>query len=303
LRADPGEAWIRTYARWLFVGLIPAALMLLVAFWKRIVPYGLTEPRVLGIALGLWLLGIAVLFTLRRGTGIRIVPITLAAVLLLTLYGPLSLTSFSVRSQAARLQRMLQPDVANAREASAALRFLIDHRAGEAIAGAIRRELPPLSWSTLSRYSTERDSLGRTLMALAGAEYVPEYLHQPDGWFHVASSGVIEVAGYTWAVPVTSNDAAVHVLDGDTVTVLRRSDGEGMVRVRVGADTLGFDLAPVAARYADSMPLRTGTLTEPIVVEETFGRGGRLALSNLSGRQEGDSLSVSHWMGTLLLGK
>ena len=39
--------------------------MLLVAFWKRILPYGLTEPRLLGVVLGLWLLGIALL-TWRR---------------------------------------------------------------------------------------------------------------------------------------------------------------------------------------------------------------------------------------------
>ena len=43
LRGDPAEGWIRSYGRWLFVGLVPAALMLLVAFCKRIVPYGLTE--------------------------------------------------------------------------------------------------------------------------------------------------------------------------------------------------------------------------------------------------------------------
>ncbi len=303
LRADPGEAWIRTYARWLFVGLIPAALMLLVAFWKRIGPYGLTEARVLGLVLGLWLLAIAVLFTLRRGTGIRTIPVTLAAVLLLTLYGPISLTSFSVRSQAARLERMLRPEAVNAREASAALRFLIDHRTGEAIAGAIGRELPPLNWRAMSRYGTERDSLGRRLMALAGAEYVPEYLHRTDGWFHVASSGAFGVSGYAWAVPVTSNDPAVHVLDGDSVAVLRQAEGDPMVRVRVGRDTLAFDLGPVVRRYADSVPLMTGTLTDRILIREASGRHGTLALSNLSGRYQGDSLSTSHWMGTLLLGQ
>ena len=78
LRADPAEGWIRTYARWLFIGLVPAALMLLVAFWKRILPYGLTEPRALGLVLGLWLLGIALLFTFRGGASIRTIPITLA---------------------------------------------------------------------------------------------------------------------------------------------------------------------------------------------------------------------------------
>ena len=178
LRTDPAEAWIRTYSRWLFVGLIPAALMLLVAFWKRILPYGLTEPRLLGVVLGLWLLGIAVLFTVRSATSIRIIPVTLAAVLLLMLYGPLSLTRLSVNSQGRRLARMLQPSTpaqVQAREGSAALRFLMDHNAGEEIATAIGREVPPVDWAAVPRYGTERDSLARMVMELAGARYVPEY--------------------------------------------------------------------------------------------------------------------------------
>ena len=111
------------------------------------------------------------------------------------------------------------------------------------------------------------------------------------------------MTGYAWAVPVASGDVAVHVLDGDTVTVLRQSGSDPVVRVRVGADTLAFELMSVAERYADSMPLRTGTLAEPILVEEASGRHGTLALTNLSGRHEGDSLSTSHWVGTLLLGE
>ena len=155
LRGDPAEGWIRSYGRWLFVGLVPAALMLLVAFWKRIAPYGLTEPRTLGLVLGLWLLAIALLFTVRSAASIRLIPITLATLLLLTLYGPLSLSRVSVSSQGRRLARLLQAGAAggaNAREASAALRFLLDHRAGGEIAARIGRPLPPIDWDSLPRY-------------------------------------------------------------------------------------------------------------------------------------------------------
>ena len=307
LRWDPAEAWIRTYARWLFVGLIPAALMLLLAFWKRILPYGLTEPRVMGLVLGLWLLGIAVLFTLRGGASIRTIPVTLAVVLLLTLYGPLGVTRISVNSQARRMAKMLEPSPApavSAREVSAALRFLIDHNAGAAIGRAIGRPLPPVDWAAVPRYGTERDSLARLLMELAGADYVPEYAHQPEGWFHIAgSSGAIRVTGYAWAVPVMSNDIAPQVLEGDTVAVIGGNAGNGVARVRVGRDTLAFPLRPVADRYADSVPLRTGVVGSPILVTEASGlRGSTLVLMNLNGRVEGDTLSQVHWNGTLLLG-
>jgi hypothetical protein len=45
LRDREGEGWIRTFSRWLFIGLMPAAVMFLLALWKRIDPYGLTELR------------------------------------------------------------------------------------------------------------------------------------------------------------------------------------------------------------------------------------------------------------------
>ncbi len=106
LRDDPAEPWIRTYTRWLFVGLIPAAIVLLVAFWKRVLPYGLTEMRLLGVLLGIWLLAIAVSYTLRQDAGIKRIPVTLAALLLLTLYGPLSVTRISVASQGRRLRQL-----------------------------------------------------------------------------------------------------------------------------------------------------------------------------------------------------
>jgi hypothetical protein len=306
LRSDPGEAWIRTYARWLFIGLIPAALMLLTAFVKRILPYGLTEPRVLGVVLGLWLLGVAVLFTVRSGASIRTIPVSLAAVLLLTLYGPLSLTRVSVNSQARRLERMLQrsaPSAVRAREASAALRFLIDHNAGDAIAKAIRREIPPIDWAAVPRHGSERDSLARLVMELAGADYVPEYAHQPEGWFHLSSGGAVRVTGYAWAVPVTANDVAVHVLDGDSVAVVTQGLAAGAAWVRLGRDTLVFDLGAVAERYADSVSVRTGSVTERIVVEEASGRRAALVVTSLSGQRQGDSLATVYWHGTLLVGE
>lgn len=315
LESDAGEGWIRTYARWLFIGLIPAAVMLLVAFWKRIVPYGLTEPRVLGLVLGLWLLGIAVLFTIRRGTGIRIIPVTLAALLLLTLFGPLSLTELSIGSQSRRLGRMLESvasggakgeadAAANLREASAALRFLMDHGAAEEIAQAIGRELPPIDWKSAPRYGDQRDSLGRSIMELAGARYVPEYMYQSHGWFHLASHQPAAVAGYSWILPASSHDSQVRTLGDDSVMVVPQPDSSGVARIKVGPDTITFDLTPLARRFADSVPDRGGMLGAPLVIESRSGqRRSALVLNNLSGERAGDSLTVRNWGGSLLLGE
>jgi hypothetical protein len=305
LRGDPAEGWIRSYGRWLFVGLVPAALMLLVAFCKRIAPYGLTEPRTLGLVLGLWLLAIALLFVLRSAASIRLIPVTLATLLLLTLYGPLSLSRVSISSQGRRLAKLLQAGATggvNAREASAALRFLLDHRAGGEIAARIGRPLPPIDWDSMPRYGGKRDSVAQQVMALAGATYVAEYRGGGSGgWFNINSDHRVplRVTGFEWLVPLASGDTAVRVIDADSVSLV--SPGvNGIERIRVGSDTIQVDLRPLARRYADSMPT-TAIPADRLTIETAGGRGARVAVTTLHGNLTGDSLRIDYWTGWVMV--
>jgi hypothetical protein len=306
LRADPEEGWIRTYARWLFVGLIPAAVMLLVAFVKRVVPYGLTEPRVLGIVLGLWLLGIALAYTLRPRTGIRLIPVTLAAVMLLTLYGPFGLTGVSLRSQRNRLAANLADRAGGreaAREASGALRFLVEHRATREIAQATGRE-PAVDWKLMQRW--QADSVAREIMVGLGATYVPEY--QPweqDGGFFLAaeSPAARNVAGFAWLVPLNMHDTIVRVPGLDSLRTSFDSS-TGTVRVRMGRDTFAFDLRPLAAGVlTDTTGYRSAVPAERLSVDAARGARARLVLDRLNGVRTGDSARVTGWGGSLLVGE
>ena len=202
LRDDPAEPWIRTYSRGLFVGLIPAAAMLLVAFWKRIIPYGLTELRLLGMLLGLWLLVIAVWYTVRQRDGIRLIPLTLAILLLGTVYGPLSVTRISLASQGSRLKALMaeaRSGRSNDREASAALRFLLDHAAQAQIAAAIPGKLPATNWTRVPEHRNERDSTASLIMAGAGMRYLPEHSFSRSGsvYFSARRDSAVPIEGFS----------------------------------------------------------------------------------------------------------
>jgi hypothetical protein len=308
LRTDPGETWIRTYTRWLFVGLIPSAIMLLVALWKRIEPYGLTEPRMLALLLGAWLLGIAIAFTLRPEQGIRRIPASLAVLLLLTLYGPVSVTGVSVGSQRNRVRDNLRTAATSdsaAAEASAALRYLMEHRAESAIAAAVGAELPPIDWETERRRGSPRDSLGTRIMALAGARYVPEYAApSADGSFnvHTEQSSPMVVTGFDWMMTVHSGETRVRTAGGEPVEV-RYDIATGIALIQVGPDTVRFELRPVLDRVVDSIPTERTMRSELLQVEPASGaRRARLMLQNAGGTRSGDSLVIRHWSGTLLIG-
>lgn len=303
LRASTGEGWIRIYARTLFIGLIPAALMLLAAFWKRIEPYGLTEPRSLGLLLGFWLLGIAVLFATRPSTSIKTIPVALALVLALTLYGPFSVSNLSIGSQGRRLARMINLGSTGdgPKEASAALRFLIDHHAGAEIAGRLGQPLPAIAWDSLSRRGPDRDSLATHLLALAGVVYAPEGSRPNAGNdFSIGkgSEAPVAITGFDWLTDVSSGDSSRRLMGADSVQVLA-SAGKGLdVRIRAGLDTLHFDLGPLALRYRDSASVGA---SGGFVVPATGTGRATLLLHQLNGTGRADSLRLRFWSGKLLL--
>jgi hypothetical protein len=314
LRDDAGEAWIRTYTRWLFVGLIPAAIVLLVAFWKRVLPYGLTEPRLLGVLLGLWLLAIAVSYTLRQEAGIRRIPVTLAALLLLTLYGPLSVTSVSVASQGRRLARLVatRPGEQTAqgqrdgREASAALRFLLDHGARGRIAAAIPGELPRVGWDLVPEDRDLRERAATQILAVAGMSYVSEHSSRREGYIHLwaRQDSVMPISGYDWMLRISKADKTPIAVGPDTVS-LEFDSRAAVLLVQVATDSLMFDLARLARAAADDPGApRNNVAPERLRLEATGRtRKAMLALEYLNGKRAGYSVEVEGWQGRLFLGR
>ncbi len=94
------------FARWFFPVVLPLAVLLLLSVWRRIAEYGVTESRYFGVVAALWLAALGACFTARRA-GIKAIPASLAAVALLSSFGPWGAAAVSQRSQAARLERLL----------------------------------------------------------------------------------------------------------------------------------------------------------------------------------------------------
>jgi hypothetical protein len=309
LRDREGEGWIRTFSRWLFIGLIPAAVMFLLALWKRIDPYGLTEMRVLGFLLGLWLLGIALVFTVRRNTGIHLIPISLAILLLATLYGPTSATNLSVASQSRRIRRLLAPGADSAVstsaqvEVSSALEFLLEHNARNAIQDALGEKVPGLaSLPTVDRMN--RDSIAGAILDSLDLEYSPTYHNQAAGYFTYSTGDLppLEIRGYDYTFPLTPRDTAPVVLDGDTLAV-RLDSAAAVVRVlRHGEPVLAFDLDTVVDSLKAPEDRSLAPARRMRIVAEGNGLRGMLQITWLNGRRTNNGIRVTDVNGTVFLG-
>jgi hypothetical protein len=108
IRLDEGNKWIRTYARWFYLLLIPLLILFALAVWQRVNQYGITESRYILIVLCVWLTGITVYFLSSRIQNIRYIPLTLCLMALLAVAGPQSATSVSKRSQLKRLVQFFE---------------------------------------------------------------------------------------------------------------------------------------------------------------------------------------------------
>ena len=68
---------------------VPAlTIMLFIAVGKRLAQYDVSEKRYLVVILGLWLLGICLYFARRSSRNIKLIPMSLAALALITSCGP-----------------------------------------------------------------------------------------------------------------------------------------------------------------------------------------------------------------------
>ncbi|QHL87172.1 DUF4153 domain-containing protein [Nibribacter ruber] len=107
VRETEGNRWIRTFAKWFYRALFPLLILLLLAIWRRVRDYGITEKRYIVLALALWLLAVAVYFLWSRQKNIKFIPMTLGAIAFLAAFGPWGAFSVSQRSQTSRLETIM----------------------------------------------------------------------------------------------------------------------------------------------------------------------------------------------------
>ncbi len=107
IRERAESAWMATYSKFFFWALFPLIGLLAVAIGTRIADYGITERRYLVVVASAWLFGIALYYSIKGSRDIRLIPVSLCLVSLLSAMGPWGAVAVSWRSQTARLRELL----------------------------------------------------------------------------------------------------------------------------------------------------------------------------------------------------
>jgi hypothetical protein len=108
MKNKEGNSWIKLFSRFFYIMLVPLIALLLLAVWKRVGPYGITESRYILIIIALWLTCITAYFLFSKKDNIKVIPISLAIITMLAVYGPQSAISISEYSQLSRLKNIFK---------------------------------------------------------------------------------------------------------------------------------------------------------------------------------------------------
>ncbi|MEE9207095.1 MAG: DUF4153 domain-containing protein [Gemmatimonadota bacterium] len=277
VRDDPENRWIGTYARGFWLAMIPAIIMLLLAIWKRIDQYGITEPRYILVILALWLAAMAVLFIVRRDQGILIIPASLCFLTLATVAGPWSAYGVSLRDQTDRLADLfgrnnmlvdgrIQAPVdtvgfEDRKEIGAVLSYLGQTHGMRSVLGWYGESFPEsdsVSMEPVRKWQA-RNQAGRMMRGL-GLRYVEEYVQAGGDEFFNYYVGyqeypaAVAISDYDYALPWRWGGSATgrFELGPDTLEIALDSTGLALRIQVVGGPAVSLDLAELLAELQPS---------------------------------------------------
>jgi hypothetical protein len=267
--------------------------MLLLAIWKRIQQYAVTEPRYFLVILSLWLAGISLFYAFSRSRNIKVIPATLAILAVVTFAGPWSAYAVSRRSQTARLENLLERNgmlveggvrtppsevsFDDRREISAVLRYLAENHGTASIESWFPEgrlaEVDTIaggSEPTERRHADERAAL---ITAELGLDYVGSWTPGEGGGFNFSvdwDGPPLRISGYDFVVRDRSTLGDTVRVEGLPVAFAYDEEVLAVVMLRDGEEVLSLSLTQLIERaldYARSRPPNTRIPAELLTVE------------------------------------
>ncbi|MGH7505069.1 MAG: DUF4153 domain-containing protein, partial [Longimicrobiales bacterium] len=258
----------------------PSIAMLLMAVGLRLDQYGVTEPRYFLLLLSLWLAGIALYYGITGSRNIRVIPASLCFFALLTFAGPWSAYAVSRRSQANRLEGILEGNgmldgealhqapaglsYEDSKEISATVRYLIRTH-GPASLAVVHASLADTTHAP-TQPGTERgytdDLAAEAVVERLGADYVSQYeareLATQSFFIAGDEAATLDIAGFDLLSRADLATSPRIAVGADTIRIQRRPSGEFEVRFRgavIGSlpvDSLVRALRPDSRRRPDA---------------------------------------------------
>lgn len=295
--------WIAAYSKFYYVLILPLLGMLFVAIGKRVSEYGVTEQRYFLIVLGALLSGLALYFIFSKAKNIKVIPISLFALAVVTMWGPWSAYSVSLRAQRARAQVILDKYKLLTKDADKKgvepeeiknLSSILDYLVQSHGFASVKDWFPDSL--------REPRMTAKPLMEHLGLEYLNRFGNRVESYSSFIGSPngkPMDIAGYSHAMSLHLNksESAVYFdLKGRHLSVALERHAMKVVVSEKGQELISMDLANVVKDLKGKQP------EAPFLVVEGQGAGlqVRLMITAMSNYREGQEWTMEYLTGTLL---
>lgn len=252
IKEKEGNGWIKLFSRFFYVMMIPLVVLLLLAVWKRVGNYGITESRYILIILAVWLTLITVYFLFSKKQNIKIIPVSLCILALLATYGPQSAFSVSRFSQVKRLKKLMKSNVEkDVKQRSAVIDYLVDRHGLTTLQPFTKVNLTEVEHkielrdTTQFRYAIKRHKIDTayTLLKIERAEPATGYDYKQ---FESEAGSLIDVNGYDYLIPVEPHNDKFSQKIGDVELLVERDKQSKNPKIIIGDAVVAFDLQKVS---------------------------------------------------------
>jgi hypothetical protein len=320
------NVWIKRFSRWYYIAEVPLVVVLLMAIWRRVSEYGITENRYVVLLLGVWLAAVVLYFLMSKNPSIKLIPASLCLGAFLLSFGPWGVFQISEKSQLHRLEMALadagllkneailkgqgQTTYDQSQEISSIIRYLYNTHGLNSIQRWFSVRLDTIGGASATEKSGEKVPK-LVVTELMGVDYIPEWqtkknivqrytARQPSTYdvrgFERLFRGVNLQGHDASSKPSTFPFGTGKLLQGKLTLTLSRGENP--------PDSLALDLTPLVRTLSEQFKNPNEIPGEVMMVE---GKGEkarvRLYLSWILAQSDKDSVKISMFDGDLLVGR
>lgn len=224
IREKKGNGWIKLFSKFFYLMMLPLVVLLLLAIFKRVNNYGITESRYILLLLAVWLAAITLYFLVVKKQNIKIIPISLCIIAILATHGPQSAFSIAKYSQTARLKKLMTSNATkDSEEKQSVIRYLVNRHGLDAVQSFTKVDLNALELSMNAKaaknkirdYQLKNNKID-TAFALLKIKNDIDYSYNPIRFIN-ENKGLILINGYDAIFSFSSyNSDPIKRFDGST---------------------------------------------------------------------------------------
>lgn len=247
IRDKAGNGWIKLFSKFFYVMMIPLVILLLLAIWKRVGNYGITESRYVLMVLSLWLLFITGYFLLSKAQNIKLIPISLCILCALAVYGPQSASSVSKYAQISRLKKLfvskVQKDIEQREEV---VSYLVERHGLTSLQPFTKVNLEELE-QRMERKVKKNDFYGlkydKRDTALALLKIEKGLSASNKKFITFENTEVTSVKGYDYIIQIDAYQRTIEKTLNGSPLIIGRENSDMMLKVKIGKElSVDFDV-------------------------------------------------------------